>query len=50
MYFKAHPNPCSNWSDKILRTLKIPNLLYEDVPNQPLDYYTCVFKKSKLQR
>ncbi|WAR15021.1 ANO7-like protein [Mya arenaria] len=47
---QAHPNPSSNWSDKILRTIHVPNMLHEDVPNKPLDYYTCPFKKSKLDR
>lgn len=47
---QAHPNPTLNWSNRIIRAFKIPNLLHEEVPNQPLDYYTCVFKKSKLQR
>ncbi|KAK3105042.1 hypothetical protein FSP39_015898 [Pinctada imbricata] len=47
---QAHPNPSNNWSDRILKTLKIPNIMHEDVPNKPLDYYTCAFKKSKLDR
>jgi hypothetical protein len=24
--------------------------MHEEVPNKPLDYYTCPFKKSKLDR
>lgn len=47
---QAHPNPQLNWSDKVLTTLHIPNCLAQDVPNQPLDFYTCTFKKSKLER
>ncbi|XP_060569747.1 anoctamin-7-like [Ruditapes philippinarum] len=47
---QAHPNPRSNWSDKILGAVHIPNILHEDLPHQPLDYYTCAFKKSKLDR
>ncbi|XP_021368581.1 anoctamin-7-like isoform X2 [Mizuhopecten yessoensis] len=47
---QAHPNPSDNWSDKVLTTLKIPNMMSAHVPNPPLDYYTCVFKKSKLDR
>ncbi|XP_035825775.1 anoctamin-7 [Aplysia californica] len=51
VYFaEAHPNPTSNWSAKLLEVLHIPNLMHQDVPNVPLDYYTCQFKKSKLQR
>ncbi|KAL5013614.1 hypothetical protein ScPMuIL_007884 [Solemya velum] len=47
---QAHPNPSDNWSDKILSALKIPNVMKSDIPNQPLDFYTCQFKKSKLDR
>ncbi|XP_076085009.1 anoctamin-7-like isoform X2 [Mytilus galloprovincialis] len=47
---QAHPNPSNNWSGKILKMLRIPNVMAEEVPNKPLDYYTCAFKKSKLNR
>ncbi|UYV75317.1 ANO7 [Cordylochernes scorpioides] len=47
---QAHPNPTTNWSEKILRTLHIRNILHENVPNKPLDYYTCAFKKSKVDK
>ncbi|XP_023932129.1 anoctamin-7 isoform X5 [Lingula anatina] len=47
---QAHPNPSSNWSGKILETLRIPNIMDQEVPNTPLDYYTCTFKRSKLDR
>ncbi|KAH9514072.1 Anoctamin-7 [Bulinus truncatus] len=47
---QAHPNPTSNWSSKLLETLHIPNALEQSVPNMPLDYYTCQFKTSKLER
>ncbi|XP_055863941.1 anoctamin-7-like isoform X3 [Biomphalaria glabrata] len=47
---QAHPNPTSNWSSKLLETLHIPNALEQAVPNTPLDYYTCQFKTSKLER
>ncbi|KAJ8319968.1 hypothetical protein KUTeg_001555 [Tegillarca granosa] len=47
---QAHPNPSDNWSEKILKILKVPNLMENDVPNKPLDYYTCQFKKSKIDR
>ncbi|VDP98359.1 unnamed protein product, partial [Trichobilharzia regenti] len=39
-----------NWSDIILRTLGIPNIMAQNIPNPPPDYYTCPFKKSKLNR
>lgn len=48
--YKAHPNPSNNWSEKILGLMKIPNIMSEEVPNKPLDYYTCAFKQSKLHR
>ncbi|XP_025082968.1 anoctamin-7-like isoform X2 [Pomacea canaliculata] len=47
---QAHPNPTKNWSETVLQTLHIPVLMSQEVPNQPLDYYTCQFKASKLQR
>ncbi|KAK2192818.1 hypothetical protein NP493_22g05054 [Ridgeia piscesae] len=47
---QAHPNPTVNWSDQILKMLKLPNLMAQEVPNTPLDYYTCQFKRSKLNR
>ncbi len=47
---QAHPNPSGNWSEWILSKLRLPNLMYEDVPNKPLDYYTCPFKTSKLDK
>lgn len=47
---QAHPNPSTNWSEKILSAIKIPNIMQEEVPNKPLDYYTCAFKRSKLER
>lgn len=47
---QAHPNPSVNWSAGVLATLRIPNIMEADVPNKPLDYYTCTFKCSKLDR
>ncbi|KDR07370.1 hypothetical protein L798_03236, partial [Zootermopsis nevadensis] len=47
---QAHPNPSVNWSHLLLKALRLPNIMHEDVPNKPLDYYTCPFKKSKLER
>ena len=49
-YFQAHPNPSGNWSEWLLSSLYIPNPMAEEVPNKPLDYYTCPFKMSKLDR
>lgn len=47
---QAQPNPDRNTSDEFLKKLYIPNLMYERVPNKPMDYYTCAFRKSKLDR
>lgn len=47
---QAHPNPSANWSERVLKTIKIPNIMQQDVPNTPLDFYTCVFRKSKMDR
>ncbi|XP_023701847.1 anoctamin-7 isoform X2 [Cryptotermes secundus] len=47
---QAHPNPSVNWSQLVLKALRLPNIMHEEVPNKPLDYYTCPFKKSKLDR
>ncbi|XP_023344945.1 anoctamin-6 [Eurytemora carolleeae] len=45
---QAHPNPSMNWSEWILQKLRLPNPMFENVPNRPLDYYTCPFKTTKL--
>jgi len=47
---QAHPNPSGNWTEWLLSKLYIPNAMSEEVPNKPLDYYTCPFKMSKLDR
>ena len=47
---QAHPNPSVNWTEWLLAQLYLPNPLAEEVPNKPLDYYTCPFKMSKLDR
>lgn len=47
---QAHPNPDRNSSDDLLRKLRIPNLMDQRVPNKPVDYFTCAFRKSKLDR
>uniref|UniRef100_A0A670XMT7 Anoctamin n=1 Tax=Pseudonaja textilis TaxID=8673 RepID=A0A670XMT7_PSETE len=40
--------PEINWSHRILMKLGIPNLLYDEVPDIPLDNYTCHFKANML--
>ncbi|XP_059807932.1 anoctamin-7 [Hypanus sabinus] len=47
---QAQPNPCLNSSEEILRKLGVPNILSEHVANRPVDYYTCAFRKSKLDK
>lgn len=39
-----------NTSAGVLNRLCIPNAMMESVPNRPLDYYTCAFRKSKMSR
>uniref|UniRef100_A0A3P8YNZ6 Anoctamin n=1 Tax=Esox lucius TaxID=8010 RepID=A0A3P8YNZ6_ESOLU len=42
--------PNFNWSEKMLEKTKIPNIMSQDVPNLPPDYYTCQFRTNKLER
>uniref|UniRef100_A0A2K5C769 Anoctamin n=1 Tax=Aotus nancymaae TaxID=37293 RepID=A0A2K5C769_AOTNA len=44
------PNQASNWSAGLLAWLGIPNVLLEDVPDVPPEYYSCRFRASKLPR
>ncbi len=48
--FQAQPNLDLNTSAQVLSRLCIPNVMMESVPNRPLDYYTCAFRKSKMNR
>ncbi|XP_030393152.1 anoctamin-7-like isoform X2 [Gopherus evgoodei] len=47
---QAQPNPDRNSSGEVLRRLCIPNALHQHVPNKPADYYTCAFRRSKLDK
>ena len=47
---QAHPNPSGNWSEWILSKLRLPNIMADEVPNKPLDYYTCPFKTNKIDK
>ncbi|XP_055501923.1 anoctamin-7-like [Leucoraja erinacea] len=40
----------TNWSQAILSKLRIHNVMYEEVPNTPPEYYSSVFRLSKLDR
>ncbi|KAK2108070.1 Anoctamin-7 [Saguinus oedipus] len=44
------PNQASNWSAELLAWLGIPNIMLEDVPDVPPEYYSCRFRVSKLPR
>ncbi|XP_043853427.1 anoctamin-7-like isoform X2 [Dromiciops gliroides] len=47
---QVQPNPDSDGSAEILRQLHLPNPLQQHVPNKPLDFYTCAFRRSKLSK
>ncbi|KAL7831981.1 hypothetical protein AOLI_G00295290 [Acnodon oligacanthus] len=40
----------TNWSEDVLQNLHIKNILAQQVPNPPPDYYTCQFRTNKLKR
>uniref|UniRef100_H3CZZ3 Anoctamin n=1 Tax=Tetraodon nigroviridis TaxID=99883 RepID=H3CZZ3_TETNG len=46
---QAQPYLDFNSSARWLRHLCIPNIMLQQVPNRPLDYYTCAFRKSKME-
>ncbi|XP_043975776.1 anoctamin-7-like [Gambusia affinis] len=43
-------DPMTNWSEHFLSKLSLPNPLAQNVPNPPLEYFTCQFKSHKLER
>ncbi|KAL4648376.1 anoctamin-7-like [Arapaima gigas] len=45
---QAQPNPDHNTSDQVLKKFCLPNIMAETVPNKPVNYYTCAFRKSKM--
>ncbi|XP_037075179.1 anoctamin-7-like isoform X2 [Pollicipes pollicipes] len=47
---QVRPNMPHNWSEWILQKLHIPNVMQQDVPNKPVEYFTCPFKKAKLDK
>lgn len=48
--FQELPNQASNWSAGLLQWLGVPNILLEEVPDVPPEYYSCQFKVNKLSR
>ncbi|KAI5095678.1 anoctamin-7 [Silurus meridionalis] len=47
---QAQPHPDFNTSARVLQKLWIPNIMAESVPNRPVDYYTCAFRRSKMEK
>ncbi|XP_023687155.1 anoctamin-7 isoform X1 [Paramormyrops kingsleyae] len=47
---QAQPNPDHNTSDQMIKKLCLPNIMAEYVPNKPVNYYTCAFRKSKMDK
>ncbi|XP_074072956.1 anoctamin-7-like [Macrotis lagotis] len=47
---QVQPNPDTDGSAEILRQLRLPNPWQQHVPNKPLDFYTCAFRRSKLSK
>lgn len=47
---QAQQYPDFNFSAQLLRRLCIPNIMLQPVPNRPLDYYTCAFRMSKIEK
>ncbi|XP_054996598.1 anoctamin-7 [Sorex araneus] len=47
---QARPNPDSDGSAELLLRLRLRNPLQQHVPNKPLDFYTCTFRRSKLDK
>ncbi|XP_016321973.1 anoctamin-7-like [Sinocyclocheilus anshuiensis] len=47
---QAQPHPDFNTSAQVLQKLWVPNIMKDSVPNRPVDYYTCVFRKSKMEK
>uniref|UniRef100_A0A8D8VQN5 Anoctamin n=2 Tax=Cacopsylla melanoneura TaxID=428564 RepID=A0A8D8VQN5_9HEMI len=47
---QANVNPVLNWSEKLLKSLRIPNLMAQNVPNKPPDYFKGPFKRSKIHK
>ena len=47
---QVQPNPRTNWSEKLLNSMCIPNMMSQSVPNIPPDYYTAPFRAEKLDK
>ncbi|XP_072553513.1 anoctamin-7 isoform X3 [Salminus brasiliensis] len=47
---QAQPHPDFNTSAQVLQKLWVPNVMADSVPNRPVDFYTCAFRKSKMEK
>ncbi|XP_016377939.1 anoctamin-7-like isoform X1 [Sinocyclocheilus rhinocerous] len=47
---QVQPHPDYNTSTRVLQKLWVPNIMKDSVPNRPVDYYTCAFRKSKMEK
>uniref|UniRef100_A0A8C1H033 Anoctamin n=1 Tax=Cyprinus carpio carpio TaxID=630221 RepID=A0A8C1H033_CYPCA len=47
---QVQPHPDYNTSARVLQKLWVPNIMKDLVPNCPVDYYTCAFRKSKMEK
>ncbi|CAL8079900.1 unnamed protein product [Calicophoron daubneyi] len=47
---KVQTKERNNWSASVLAALHIPNIMMQRIPHSPIDYYTCQFRKSRIDR
>ncbi|GAB6018699.1 Anoctamin-7 [Chamberlinius hualienensis] len=47
---QAYTAVSTRWTEGVLNQFKLPNMMTQTVPCQPNQYYTCSFKKSKLEK
>ncbi|XP_038673116.1 anoctamin-7-like [Scyliorhinus canicula] len=47
---QASVHSCTNWSEALLSKLRMYNIMYEGIPNNPIEYLTCAFRLSKFER
>uniref|UniRef100_A0A8C1NMJ2 Anoctamin n=1 Tax=Cyprinus carpio TaxID=7962 RepID=A0A8C1NMJ2_CYPCA len=47
---QVQPHPDYNTSARVLQKLWVPNIMKDLVPNCPVDYYTCAFRKPKMEK
>lgn len=50
VFLQAQPHPDFNTSARVLQKLWVPNIMADSVPNRPVDYYTCAFRRSKMEK